>query len=219
MLCYGNLKQLHLYIRVVWKATRNRREIRVRCPNYTFSVAWTLYSSSALFQCMYRRYAGSILGIQGPAISIWPKHCILACNDSHVAPGYSTYRRRLAVRLSIYTDVFVLFLVQWNLDLYFPNLSFSRIHQSHYMVPEYILFKIWGFHGGDYEECRLLRYQTQFVTQQTHYVCATEPGQLMLCKIWGFHGGDYEECRLLGYQTQFVTHSRHITSVLQSPAS
>jgi hypothetical protein len=62
-----------------------------------------------------------------------------------------------------------------------------------------MLCKISGFHGGDYEECRLLGYKTPVRTsQETHYVSATEHSQLMLCKIWDFHGGDYEECRLLG---------------------
>jgi hypothetical protein len=60
-------------------------------------------------------------------------------------------------------------------------------------------YKIWGFHGGDYEECRLLGYKnTVRTSQEAHYLSATEPSQLMLCKIRGFHGGDYEECRLLG---------------------
>jgi hypothetical protein len=59
--------------------------------------------------------------------------------------------------------------------------------------------KIWGFHGGDYEECRLLGYKNPIPTlQETHYVSTTESSRLMLCKIWGFRGGDYEECRLLG---------------------
>jgi hypothetical protein len=53
---------------------------------------------------------------------------------------------------------------------------------------------IWGFHGGDYEECRLLGYKNPVRTsQETQYVSATETSQLMLCKIWGFHGGNYEE--------------------------
>jgi hypothetical protein len=60
------------------------------------------------------------------------------------------------------------------------------------------LCKIWGFHGGDYEECRLLEYKNPVRTSQdTHYFSATESSQLRLCKIWGFHGGDYEEWRLL----------------------
>jgi hypothetical protein len=43
-------------------------------------------------------------------------------------------------------------------------------------------------HGGDYEECRLLGEKTPVRTsQETHYVSATEPSQLILCKIWGFH--------------------------------
>jgi hypothetical protein len=36
-------------------------------------------------------------------------------------------------------------------------------------------------------------------SQETHYISATEPSQLMLYKIRGFHGSDYEEC-LLGYK-------------------
>jgi hypothetical protein len=62
-----------------------------------------------------------------------------------------------------------------------------------------MLCKIWGFHGGHYEECHLLGYKNPVRTsQETHYFSATEHSQLMLCKIWGFHGRDYEECRLLG---------------------
>jgi hypothetical protein len=59
--------------------------------------------------------------------------------------------------------------------------------------------KIWHYHCGDYEKCRLLGYKTPVRTSQyTHYVSATETNGLILCKICDFHGGDYEECRLLG---------------------
>jgi hypothetical protein len=65
--------------------------------------------------------------------------------------------------------------------------------------------KIWGFHGGDYEECRLLGYKSPVRTsQETHYFYATEHSQLMLCKIWGFHGGDYEECHLLRCNAEWI---------------
>jgi hypothetical protein len=58
--------------------------------------------------------------------------------------------------------------------------------------------EVWGFYGGDYEECRLLGYKhTVGTSQEIPYVSTTESSRLMLCKIWGFHGGDYEECRLL----------------------
>jgi hypothetical protein len=64
-----------------------------------------------------------------------------------------------------------------------------------------MLCKIWGFHGGDYEECRLLIHKNPVRTsQETHYVSTTESSRLMLCKIWGFHGGGYDECRLLEYK-------------------
>jgi hypothetical protein len=78
--------------------------------------------------------------------------------------------------------------------------------------------KIWGFHGGFYEECRLLGYKTPVRTSQaTHYISATQPSQLMLCKIWGFHDSDYEECRLLGYKNPVRTSQEtHYVSTTES---
>jgi hypothetical protein len=71
-----------------------------------------------------------------------------------------------------------------------------RVHKSSPLIPALNQInprKIWGFHGGDDEECRILGYKNPVRTsQETHYVPATESSQLMLCKIWGFHGGDYE---------------------------
>jgi hypothetical protein len=73
-------------------------------------------------------------------------------------------------------------------------------------LSQLMLCKICGFHGGDYEECRLLGYKNPVRTsQETHYVSATELSQLMLCKICGFRGRDYEECRLLGYKNPVRT--------------
>jgi hypothetical protein len=41
-----------------------------------------------------------------------------------------------------------------------------------------------SYHGGDYEECRLLGYENPVRTsQETHYVSAMESNRLMLCKI------------------------------------
>jgi hypothetical protein len=69
-----------------------------------------------------------------------------------------------------------------------------------------MLCKIWGFHGNDYEECRLLGYKNPVRTsQETQYFSATQSSQLMLCKICAFHGSDYEECRLLGHKNPFRT--------------
>jgi hypothetical protein len=43
--------------------------------------------------------------------------------------------------------------------------------------------KIWGLHGGHYEECRLLGYKNSVRTsRETHYVSATESSRLMICK-------------------------------------
>jgi hypothetical protein len=69
-----------------------------------------------------------------------------------------------------------------------------------------MLCKIFGFHGGDYEEYRELRYKNPVRTsQETHYVSATEPSRLILCMICRFHGGDYEEEGLLGYKKPLRT--------------
>jgi hypothetical protein len=62
-----------------------------------------------------------------------------------------------------------------------------------------MLCEILGFYGGDCVECRIKGYENPVRTsEETHYVSAADPSQLMLCTICGFHGGDYEECRLLG---------------------
>jgi hypothetical protein len=38
------------------------------------------------------------------------------------------------------------------------------------------LYKIWGFHGGDYEEYRLLGHKNPvYTSHETHYVSTTEP--------------------------------------------
>jgi hypothetical protein len=73
-------------------------------------------------------------------------------------------------------------------------------------LSQLMLCKIWGFHGGVYEECRLLGYKNPVRTsQETHYVSVTECSRLMIYEIWGFHSGDYEECRLLGYKNPVHT--------------
>jgi hypothetical protein len=82
--------------------------------------------------------------------------------------------------------------------------------ETHYVSAtepgQLMLCKIWGFHGRDYEECRLLGYKNPVRTsQKTYYVSATQSSQMMLCKVSGFQGGDYEEYRLLGYKNRILT--------------
>jgi hypothetical protein len=81
-----------------------------------------------------------------------------------------------------------------------------------------IICESLGFHGGGYEECRLLGYKNPVCTsQETYYISARDPSQLMRCKILGFHGGDYEEC-LLEYRNPVLnSQESYITSPLQSP--
>jgi hypothetical protein len=76
---------------------------------------------------------------------------------------------------------------------------------SKYSPDYWTVCNIWGFHGRDYEECRLLGYKTPVrSSQELHCFSTTERSRLMLCKIWGFHGSDSEECRLLGYKTPVI---------------
>jgi hypothetical protein len=81
-----------------------------------------------------------------------------------------------------------------------------------------MLCKIWDFHGGHNEECRLLGYKNPVRTSQgTHYVCATEFIWLILCKIWGFHGGHNEEFRLLVHKNPVLTsQGTHYVSATES---
>jgi hypothetical protein len=56
--------------------------------------------------------------------------------------------------------------------------------ETHYfsttLSSQLMLCKIWGLHGGDHEECRLLVYKNPVHTsQETHYVSATEPNRFM----------------------------------------
>jgi hypothetical protein len=80
-----------------------------------------------------------------------------------------------------------------------------------------MLCKIWGFHGCDYGECRLLVYKNPVRTsQETHNVSTTESSRLRLCTIWGINGGDYEECRLLGFKIPVLTsRETHYVSATQ----
>jgi hypothetical protein len=101
------------------------------------------------------------------------------------------------VRFEVFTAVTMENAVFWDIKTHFiPHMKHivSAIESSRLM-----LSKIWGFHDGDYGECRLLGYKNPFHTShETHHVSAIESSRLMLSKIWGFHDGDYGEFRLLG---------------------
>jgi hypothetical protein len=75
------------------------------------------------------------------------------------------------------------------------------LHRRHVTSPlQSSARKIWGFHGGYYEECILGYKKPLRTSQETHYISATESSQLTFCKILGIDGGDYKECRLLDYK-------------------
>jgi hypothetical protein len=109
----------------------------------------------------------------------------------------SSRTSRKLVRFEAFTAVAMKNVVFWGYKT--PARTSQETHYVSATEPSRLMLcKIWGFHGGDYEECRLLGHKTPVPTsQETHYVSATEPSQLMLCKIWSFHGSHYEECRLL----------------------
>jgi hypothetical protein len=85
---------------------------------------------------------------------------------------------------------------QGNRHLYLLHRRLGWLQSRLGLMEKGKICRIWGFHGEDYEECRLLAYKTPVRTsEETHYVSTTEPKQ-----VWGSHGGDYEECCLLGYK-------------------
>jgi hypothetical protein len=76
-----------------------------------------------------------------------------------------------------------------------------------------MLCNIWGFHGGDYEECRLLGYKNPVGTsQETHYVSATESNRLGCVRFEVFSAVIMKNAVFSDMKTQFITNSRHITS-------
>jgi hypothetical protein len=73
---------------------------------------------------------------------------------------------------------------------------------------------------GSCKNRRLLGYKNPIRTsQETHYVFATEPSQLMLWKISIFTAATMKVAVFWDIRTQFLPHRRHIRSSLQSPPS
>jgi hypothetical protein len=135
--------------------------------------------------------------------------CLAACTTwtylrTSCSYKWSSSDRIQIVRFEVLTAVTMKNAVFWDINT-------VRISQeTHYVSAtkhsRLILCKIWGFQGGDYEECRLLGYKhSSYLTGNTLRF-ATQHSRLILCKIWGSHGNDYEECRLLGYN-----HSSYLT--------
>jgi hypothetical protein len=47
-----------------------------------------------------------------------------------------------------------------------------------------LLYKILGFHGSEYEECRVLGYENSVpASQETYNISAIETSRLMICMI------------------------------------
>jgi hypothetical protein len=141
----------------------------------------------------------------------------------HIAELYQIVRHDIPddstdyVRFEIFTAVTMKNVVFW--DIKTPVRTSQETHYVSDTEPSRLMLRnIWGFHGRDYEECRLLGYKNRVRTsQETHYISATESSRLMLCKIWGFHGSDYEECRLLGYKNSVHTSQEtHYVSATES---
>jgi hypothetical protein len=82
----------------------------------------------------------------------------------------------------VFTAVTMNHEVLWDIKSQF--VPYRRHYVSATELSRLMLCKIRGFHGGDFDECRLLGCRNPVrTTQETHYVSATEPSRLMLCKI------------------------------------
>jgi hypothetical protein len=72
-----------------------------------------------------------------------------------------------------------------------------------------MLCKIRGFHGSDYEECRLLGYKDPVLTsQETHYVSSTESSRLNV-GFEVFTAVTMKNAAFWGIKTQFLPHRKH----------
>jgi hypothetical protein len=73
----------------------------------------------------------------------------------------------LLVRFKVFTAVAVKNTVFWDIKI-----QFHTSQETHYVsatqLSQLMLCKIRGFHGSDFEECRLLGYKTQFVLHRRH---------------------------------------------------
>jgi hypothetical protein len=149
----------------------------------------------------------------GHAVAWWWKH-------------YATSRKVTSSRTNEVNDVRfeALTAVTMKVGVFWDIKSQFVLHRRHIMSPtqssQLMLCKIWGFHCGDYEECRLLGYKIPVRTsQETHYVSVTELSQLMPCKIRGFHGGDYEGWHLLGCYAVWLLYGPTFRRNLARPSS
>jgi hypothetical protein len=70
-----------------------------------------------------------------------------------------------------------------------------------------MLCEICGFHGGAYEECRLVGYMKPvLLSHEPYYFSAKEASWFILLEIRGFHGGDYEDfCKNLRRSLQCIS--------------
>jgi hypothetical protein len=74
------------------------------------------------------------------------------------------------------------------------KVSFVYIGATYFPLVCQKFCTISGSPDSDHEECRPVGYKPPVRTsQETHYVFATQPSQLMPCKNSGFHGNDCEE--------------------------
>jgi hypothetical protein len=111
------------------------------------------------------------------------------------------------VRFEVFTEVTMKNIVFWDIKTQFVP------HRRHITSP------IWGFHGGDYEESRLLGYKNPVLTsQETYYISTTEPSGLILYKIRGLPCGDYEQCRPLGCDAAWILYEPTSRRNVSSPS-
>jgi hypothetical protein len=121
------------------------------------------------------------------------------------------------VRFGVFTAVTMKNFVFWDINPQFV-LHRRQITSPLQSPASECYVKIWGFQGGDYEECRFLGYKNSVRTsQETHYVFATESSQLMLCKFEIFTAVTVKNVVFWDIKTQFVLHRRHIMPPLHSP--
>jgi hypothetical protein len=157
---------------------------------------WTHVGSSGMFHGCTKSQKTSLKLNQllnrissGSVVLLCWLHCHLQHSNSN---GDASIRNGVTdlCKIWVLTDVTMKNEVFWDRKTQFVP------HRRHYVSAteptRLMLCKVWGFHGVDCEECRLLGYKNPVHTlQEAHYVSPTEPSRLILFKVWGFHDWDY----------------------------
>jgi hypothetical protein len=96
--------------------------------------------------------------------------------DFKIQKDYSVEHGLYDVRFEVFTEV-----IKKNGYQNPDRISQETHHVSATELSRLMLFKIWGYHGGDYEKCRVMGYENPVRTSQETLLlrCSAQPVNAM----------------------------------------